>query len=235
MLPGSEARVKIGAEDRIEELLSLPKCVGGCDRGGKPVHLRDLKNPGQDRVTQFACKSWSCRVCSAYLRRKYGTHYAQMILVSSGSLFSKRIDPAAWDSQQRALRRKRAEWVRVGARLIWCEPCPPGVTAHADTEGAVRFLGGALGSIHAPPAATGKRFRPVASSKGWRIPKKERRYQRLGWVTVSEPSSVLEKLNRIGIRGAWIKQRPATSAKLWDAIFPCPDELQEMAEWVLQH
>jgi hypothetical protein len=229
-------RVNIGADQRLEPLLGLPKCEKMCVNGSRPTHLRSLNEPGRERVVRFACKSWCCRICSVYLRHKYGMHFGTMILRSWGSLFSARVDALAWGNKRKLLNAKRAEWVRVNRLVIWCEPPEDDEdTPHADTEEVVKLLGHELRAIDAPPSAAGTRFRPVSSSHGWKIPDKPKTYERLGWATVNEPSAVVNRLEFLGIQNAMVRKRKANGGPLWDVVFVCPDELRGLVEEMLQH
>lgn len=236
MIAAEGGRVNIDAEDRIEKLLSIPTCDGYCARGGKPAHLRSLKSPERERVVRFACKSWSCRICATWLRLKAGLHYGIRILRSVGSLYSKRVTAADWGNERKRMYDRRADWVRVGTLVIRCEPCEDDAdTAYPDGEEVVKRLGHELRALEGPPVQKGTRFRPIDCSAGWRAPKKQERYEWLGWATTCDPDAVLSVLRNAGIEGGQIKTRPGTEFKLFDVFFQCPADRREEVEWRLQH
>jgi hypothetical protein len=117
--------------------------------------------------------------------------------------------------------------------LLVCEPVGAEQRAYRDPEQAVRELGHALRTLIVDPPKPGKRFRPVASSPGWKPKPRCRKYERLAWLTVPNPEYVREVLRGVGIEGARIRCRPGTAVKLWDVVFDCPPELKEQVEFCL--
>ena len=118
------------------------------------------------------------------------------------------------------MRRLGAKWVRIGTRLIWCVPNEePGDTAHVDTSSVIRLIGCELSAI-LPPRRKAPRFRPVTSSYGWALPKKEKRYELLNWVTLETTLPLTSFLDALGIRHL-VRRTPGNT---FHVVFCCKNQ-----------
>ncbi len=222
----------------IDKILNLPEPTGFCTRGGMPTHLRSVADPTKQRVVKFACKSWSCRICSARLRRVAGEHYATRIMECHGVLFADQSHPGMWETDSRRMRSKGTNWVRIGCMsdpglLIGCAPSKHD-EVFSDRATAIVRLGGSLRKLSPPADQQSSRFRPINASQGWRPNKKPKRFTRVGWVVAREPRDVVEKLVLLGIDPATIRTRLGAMDKVWDCTFDCPPERKLVIEESLQ-
>ncbi|WP_439621461.1 hypothetical protein [Gemmata sp.] len=184
---------------------------------------------------RFECKSWTCHVCVARLRWRAGIHYSMQILRADGDLFYKRSEAGEWGRDRKGLQRERASWVRIGAAgesgvVFGCIPARFG-SAFSDPHGAIRRLGQVLRALRPQLPVTGRRNRPVRSSTDWKLPSASPRFERVGWVTVTDPGELARRLDALGVRYGL---RHGRGSKLWEVVLPyVPEEMKPRLTEVL--
>jgi hypothetical protein len=209
------------AQDEVRRLLDLPPVAGFCTHGSPAVHLRGLRRPDSRAVMRFSCKSWACRVCSARKLEEAGVHFGIKLLLAEGVLFEKATDPEEWRSHKRRLQRLGASWVRVGSVgqagvILGCHPAPMG-RALSDRALAVKRLGEALRALR--PLWSKVRSRPIGSSRDWKLPRRARNYESLGWIRLSSPEELTALLRTQGIEAT---VRHNQGGRIWDVLFSVP-------------
>lgn len=220
--------------DRIGELLGLPERAGYCERGKRPARLQRIGNPNDQRLTKFSCGAWVCKVCSARKREEYGRHLARMVLGvanTHGLWFDQSGAGREWDAQRRKLDRRRASWVRFGVTsepgvVIAATPMEMGRPFN-DISAAVRKIGEALRKMPVvwPEHAPETRVRPINTCRGWKLPKKVRQYERIGWLTLKEPKELVERLKAIGVQTRLRRRSVINGSEvLWDVSWVASDE-----------
>lgn len=202
--------------DKVRTLLDLPPKKGYCLKPQRSAHLRGIKNPNRTRLVKFACKSWTCPVCSAWLRLRDGVHYSMKLLAANGVPFQAVYNAETWPTVKRQLHRVGASWVRVGTKyqpgvVLGVYNSPVG-EVFADRSAAVVRLGRALREL-VPFREPDGRCRPVGSSTDWKPLEKEPQYEHVGWFRTDSPDAVQRLLDSLQIG---YRRHDGTGAKVFD-------------------
>lgn len=222
------------AVHRIELLLDLPEKKGYCGRARKSLHLRSVINPLKEKAIHPTCKSWACRVCSAWMRAEAGRHYGMKIVDTDGVVFRDRCVPGEWEEKKKLLRKLNASWVRIGCvwqpcLILGCVPSPVGnpLLPELDREEAVKLLGKALREIKYVSNGPDTRFRPIDCSKSWRREPREKEYERVQWLTTRSCDAVVSFLYS---RGIGSRVRRGVDGTVWDVMFEIDEDKKSEIE-----
>lgn len=234
-MKGSDSGENVkGIPAGLDSLLGLPKPAGFCGVGGRTARLRKRSDHTKELIQRPSCNGWGCPVCSARKRRDAGIHYGQRIRQANGSLVVFEVGAEDWDALRKRLTRKGASWVRVGCvgqPLVVVASVPPefGGTALPDRDEAVRRLGRALRELVPvwEDDRPGRRARPIGSSKDWKQPERERKYERIEWVNTTRVEKVVEVLEDLRIPH---KVAEKQGTRLWDVRYTVPPELRPELE-----
>jgi hypothetical protein len=155
------------------------------------------------------------------------------LLEADGDLFFCESQPVEWKGQLKTMSRlgeragRKVSWVRIGTLLqtgviLGCKTSEFGESL-SNREEAIRRLGRALRELQPIWSnRPGSRCRPVNSSRDWKPPKKPRRFERVGWVSVSRPDEVRDALATLGIN---CSVRHGTGSRIWDVLFEVPPSM----------
>jgi len=166
------------------------------------------------------------------------------MILDTPAKYSLRFDESGlgkeWDAQRRKLDRRHARWARFGVTsepgiVIFAIPMEIG-RAFNDTEAAIRMIGEALRTMPVvwPEHAPDKRVRPINTCRQWKLPKKVRRYERDGWLSLREPAELVERLRVIGVPCVLRKQSVVDGGKvLWDVSWVANEHTRDSIERVM--
>ena len=183
--------------DVIRKALGMTGTPAYCPRAAS-VHLAHKTRKGAGAVARVGCKSWACAGCSGRLRLAYGHALAVHLLNSPAPVRETTTADAEWASLKKRFNRAGADYVRIADRDEWYTVLHNGDTCDRPLNGmqAVTRLGELLLAIR--HTATSGRFRPVVTSGGWGLPKRESEYQFAGLVPYAHPEKVRAALEAVG-------------------------------------
>lgn len=185
--------------DVIRKALGMTDTPAYC-RKAASVHLAHKTRKGSGAVARLGCKSWACLGCSGRLRLHYGQTLAVHFLNCTTPIRETSTSEAEWASLKKRFNRAGAEYVKIADRDGWHSVLHTDETCDRPLAmmEAVNRLGELLRGIQ--HTASGGQFRPVVSSRGWKLPERVSDYQFAGLVPYAHPDKVRKALEADGAK-----------------------------------
>jgi hypothetical protein len=185
-----------------------------CPARGMPL-LQALDDPYQGAAMQVPCKRWTCVACFKWQQGKWTKHLCDgeagaICTVPAGKRIVRREEPIwLWEGGQDSCKRMVDRIRRAGGE--YAAVCTAGDRVVIATTAAVRdfrqvapqeaaaAVAAAIAEIPYRPTREGESRRPVNTSRGWKLPKKEPSYRLKEMARNTTPGELIDRGAKLGL------------------------------------
>lgn len=245
--PGSQEAEKQRLHETIKDLLglSLPPPPCACPRPQKPL-LQHRQTPQRYEARRLCCKAWVCVVCSQIRAYDWALILAEHLLTwpvaedGSPPFHVLSLGEADWTRTRPKLSRAKAQYIRFAPIGLLLTTVALDGSQPVSAAVAVQWIGAAIQTLPPPPPGT-KRWKPISTSRAWKVPKKrlygESLWFHRGRVQVADPTPIVALLARHNIPAAVEEASIRNDAQVWRVSWTCPsawsdDQCKDLAREV---